>query len=197
VLLYNNPLSGNCYKVRLLFAHLGIDYEIHDVDVFERSGRRELLGELNPALRVPTLVLDDGRPLAESNAIIYHFAEGTEYLPDDRYERAQVLQWLFFEQYSHEPHIAIARFWALAGISPSAEAMEEKLRGGKAALKALDRHLADRRFLVADRYTIADIALYAYTHVAPEGRFDLHPYKALREWLARVAEQPGHVPIDA
>jgi glutathione S-transferase len=197
VLLYNNPLSGNCYKVRLLFAHLGIDYETREVDVFERGGRRELLGELNPALRVPTLILDDSRPLAESNAIIYHFAEGTDYLPVDRYERAQVLQWLFFEQYSHEPYLAVARFWTLAGISPSAEAWEEKMKGGKSSLKALDRHLADRQFLVAERYTIADIALYAYTHVAPEGRFDLHPYPAIKAWLERVAAQPGHVPIDA
>ncbi len=197
MLLYNNPVSGNCYKVRLLFSHLGIEYETHEVDVFERSGRRELLGELNPGLRVPTLVLDDGRPLAESNAIIHHFAEGTDYLPDDRYERSQVLQWLFFEQYSHEPYIAVARFWTLAGISPSAEAWEEKMRGGKAALKALDGHLTDRQFLVAEGYTIADMALYAYTHVAPEGHFDLHPYPAILAWLDRVAGQPGHVPIDA
>jgi glutathione S-transferase len=197
VLLYNSQDSGNCYKVRLLFAHLGIDYEKQEVSVFDRSNRQELLGDLNPGLRVPTLVLDDGRPLAESNAILYFFGHGSPYLPDDRYERTQVLQWLFFEQYSHEPYIAVARFWTLAGISPSPEAMEEKLRGGKAALQAMERHLSQRRFLVADRYTIADIALYAYTHVAPEGRFDLHPYEAVKAWLARVAEQPGHVPIDA
>jgi glutathione S-transferase len=195
VLLYNNQLSGNCYKVRLLFSHLGIEYERKEVDVFDRSGRDELLGGLNPALRVPTLLLDDGRALAESDAILYHFAEGTPYLPEDRFERAQVLQWLFFEQYSHEPNIAVARFWVLAGISPDAEALEEKLRGGNAALKALDGHLREREFLVADRYTIADIALYAYTHVAPEGRFELHPYPAVRAWLDRVAGQPGHVPI--
>jgi glutathione S-transferase len=195
VLLYNNQLSGNCYKVRLLFSHLGIEYERKEVDVFDRSGRDELLGGLNPALRVPTLLLDDGRALAESDAILYHFAEGTPYLPEDRFERAQVLQWLFFEQYSHEPNIAVARFWVLAGISPDAEAFEEKLRGGNAALKALDGHLREREFLVAGRYTIADIALYAYTHVAPEGRFDLHPYPAVRAWLDRVAGQPGHVAI--
>jgi glutathione S-transferase len=195
VLLYNNQLSGNCYKVRLLFSHLGIEYERKEVDVFDRSGRDELLGGLNPALRVPTLLLDDGRAVAESDAILYYFAEGTPYLPEDRFERAQVLQWLFFEQYSHEPNIAVARFWVLAGISPDAEAFEEKLRAGNAALKALDGHLREREFLVADRYTIADIALYAYTHVAPEGRFDLHPYAAVRAWLDRVAGQPGHVPI--
>jgi glutathione S-transferase len=195
VLLYNNELSGNCYKVRLLFAQLGIEYERKEVDVFDRSGREELLGELNPALRVPTLLLDDGRSLAESDAILYHFGQDTPYLPEDRFERAQVLQWLFFEQYNHEPNIAVARFWVLAGISPEVDVLEEKMRGGKAALKALDRHLGEREFLVADRYTIADIALYAYTHVAPEGRFDLHPYPAVRSWLGRVAAQPGHVAI--
>ena len=195
MLLYNNAISGNCYKVRLLAAHLGIHMELREVDVFERNNRAEILGGLNPALRVPTLVLDDGRPLAESNAIISYLAEGTKYLPDDRYERAQVLQWLFFEQYSHEPNIAVARFWVLAGISPEIDQFEDKLRGGKAALKAMDRYLAERQFLVADRYTIADIALYAYTHVAPEGRFDLHPYPAVRVWLERVAGQPGHIKI--
>jgi glutathione S-transferase len=197
VLLYDSQVSGNCYKVRLLFAQLGLAYERREVDVFDRSGRLELLGNLNPALRVPTLVLDDGRSLGESDAILYYFAHDTEYLPEDRFERAQVLQWLFFEQYSHEPYIAVARFWVLAGISPENDQFEEKLRGGKAALKAMDRYLANNEFLVAGRYTIADIALYAYTHVAPEGRFDLHPYPAVRSWLERVAAQPGHVPITA
>jgi glutathione S-transferase len=197
MLLYNNQVSGNCYKVRLLFAQLGIEYERREVDVFERSGRLELLGALNPGLRVPTLVLDDGRPLAESNAILFHFAEGTPYLPEDSFERAQVLQWLFFEQYSHEPNIAVVRFWTLAQISPNVEELEEKLRAGKSALKAMDRYLEERQYLVAERYTIADIALYAYTHVAPEGTFDLHPYPAVLAWLERVAAQPGHVPIDA
>jgi glutathione S-transferase len=197
MLLYNSQVSGNCYKVRLLFAHLGIEYERREVDVFERSGRLELLGELNPGLRVPTLVMDDGRALAESDAILFHFAEDTPYLPEDRFERAQVLQWLFFEQYSHEPYIAVARFWMLAQISPEVSDLEEKMRRGKAALEAMERYLDEREFLVAGRYTIADIALYAYTHVAPEGRFDLHPYPAVRAWLERVAGQPGHVPIDA
>jgi glutathione S-transferase len=195
VLLYDNHVSGNCYKVRLLLAHLGIDYERRQLDVIDRSNRPEVLGGLNPALRVPTLVLDDGRPLAESNAIICYFAEGTPYLPEDRYERAQVLQWLFFEQYSHEPFIAVARFWRIAGITPSEEVATEKRRGGERALAAMDRHLQDRPFLVADRYTIADIALYAYTHVAPEGGFELDGYPAIQAWLARVSTQPGHVAI--
>jgi glutathione S-transferase len=195
MLLYDSAVSGNCYKVRQLFAHLGLDYERREMSVIDRSNRPEVLGELNPGLRVPTLVMDDGRTLGESNAITFYFAEGTPYLPEDRYERAQVLQWQFFEQYSHEPYIAVARFWVHAGITPSESDAEAKRRGGTAALRAMEGHLADREFLVAERYTIADIALYAYTHVAPEGGFDLEPYPAIREWLARVEAQPGHIAI--
>ena len=198
MLLYNSQVSGNCYKVRLLLAHLGLEYERREVDVVDRSNRLDLLGDLNPALRVPTLVLDDGRPLAESNAILFHFAQGTPYLPEDRYELAQVLQWLFFEQYSHEPNIAVVRFWVAYSGAPPAEAeVEAKRRAGYAALDAMERHLAGRAFHVGERYTIADISLYAYTHVAAEGGFDLTPYRAIRAWLDRVAEQPGHVPITA
>lgn len=195
MLLYNNAASGNCYKVRLLAAQLGLSLELRELDVLDRSNRPEVLGGLNPALRVPVVVLDDGRPLAESNAIICYFADGTEYLPEDRYERAQVLQWLMFEQYSHEPYIAVARFWALFGVAPSEEQRREKLHWGNRALAALDAHLEERRFLVADRYTVADIALYAYTHVAPEGGFELDGYPAVRAWLDRVAAQPGHIKI--
>jgi glutathione S-transferase len=197
VLLYDSQVSGNCYKVRLLFAQLGIEYERHELSVIDRSNRLEVLGELNPGLRVPTLVLDDGRSLAESDAIIFHFADGSEYLPEDRFERAQVLQWLFFEQYSHEPNIAVARFWELFGVTPSESDREAKMRGGTAALKAMERHLTGRTFLVGERYTIADIALYAYTHVAPEGGFPLDGYPAINAWLGRAAAQPGHVPITA
>jgi glutathione S-transferase len=195
VILYDNRISGNCYKVRLLFAHLGLEYERRDLDVIDRSNRPEVLGGLNPALRVPTLILDDGRVLAESNAILFYFAEGTDYLPDDRFERVQVLQWMFFEQYSHEPFIAVARFWAHAGITPSPSELEAKQSGGIAALRALEGHLNNRAFLVGERYSIADISLYAYTHVADEGGFELKPYPAIRSWLERVAAQPGHVQI--
>jgi glutathione S-transferase len=197
MLLYDSKVSGNCYKVRLLFAHLGIEYERHELDVIDRSNRPEVIGEKNPALRVPTLVFDDGRTLGESNAITYYFADGTEYLPDDRFERAQVLQWQFFEQYDHEPNIAVARFWRIAGIDPPAADLEAKLRGGNKALAAMERHLESRQFLVGERYTIADIALYAYTHVAPEGGFGLGGYPAVEAWLGRVAAQPGHIPITA
>jgi glutathione S-transferase len=195
MLLYNAPISGNCYKVRLLLAQLEIEYARREVDVFDRSDRPELLGELNPALRVPTLVFDDGRTLAESDAILYYFADGTAYLPDDRYDRARVLQWMFFEQYSHEPFIAVARFWAMAGVHRSEDELRAKRQGGEAALAALDKHLAGRAFLVGERYTIADIALYAYTHVAPEGGVALEPYHAVQAWLARVAAQERHIAI--
>jgi glutathione S-transferase len=198
VLLYDSGESGNCYKVRLLFAQLGIEYERRELSVYDRSNRPDVLGGMNPALRVPTLVLDDGRTLGESNAITWYFSDGTDYLPGDPFERAQVLQWLFFEQYDHEPNIAVARFWKLAGIDPGPDQIAAKRAGGEKALTALEGHLAEgHEFLVADRYTIADIALYAYTHVAPEGGFELEPYPAIREWLGRVAAQPGHVPITA
>ena len=199
MLLYNSPVSGNCYKVRLLLAQLGLEYETVEVSVVDRSGRTELLGELNPGLRVPTLVLDDGRPLAESNAILWYFGDGTRYVPQDAYERAQTLQWMFFEQYSHEPYIAVARFWLSYSGTPERyrEQLPDRLKGGYAALAAMERHLAGRDFLVAETYTIADLALYAYTHVAHEGSFELEPYPAVRAWLERVASQPGHVAIDA
>jgi glutathione S-transferase len=197
MLLYDSRISGNCYKARLLLAHLGLDYERREVDVYDRSDRAEILGDLNPGLRVPTLVFDDGRTLGESNAIIFHLAEGTPYLPEDRFERAQVLQWQFFEQYSHEPYIAVMRFWVHAGITPSPPELEAKRTGGEAALAALERHLGDRSFLVAERYTIADIALYAYTHVADQAGFELERFPAVVGWLARVRQQPGHVPMEA
>jgi glutathione S-transferase len=195
VLLYDNAISGNCYKVRLLFSLLGIEYERREVSVIDRSNRAELLGDLNPGLRVPTLVLDDGRPLAESDAILVYFAEGTEYLPGDRYERAQVLQWMFFEQYSHEPNIAVLRFWAHAEIKPDPREALAKFNGGLAALEAMERHLTGRAFFVGDRATVADIALYAYTHVADEGGFEIARFEAIGAWLERVRALPGYVPI--
>jgi glutathione S-transferase len=199
VLLYNSAVSGSCYKVRLLLAHLGLEYETEEVSVVDRANRTELLGGLNPGLRVPTLVLDDGRPLAESNAILWYFADGTQYVPTDPYERAQVLQWMFFEQYSHEPNIAVARFWLMYSGTPErfAEQLPSRMKAGYAALDAMEGRLDGRDFLVGERYSIADLALYAYTHVAHEGDFDLATYPATRSWLGRVAGQPGHVTIDA
>ncbi len=197
MLLYNAQVSGNCYKVRLMLAHLGIRYEKVELSVMDRSNRKQVLGDKNPDLRVPVLVLDDGRALAESDAILFYLAEGTRYLPDDRYERAQVLQWCFYEQYSHEPHVAVARFWVSYLKSSDPQKLEEKLKAGYKALDAMEAHLESRTFFVGERYTIADIALYAYTHVAHEGGFDLSGYPMVRAWLARVASQPGHVTIEA
>ena len=199
MLLYDSPVSGNCYKVRLLLAHLGIPYERQTVDVIDRSNRRELLGHLNPGLTVPTLVLDDGRPLGESAAILWYFGEGTRFVPEDAYERAQVLQWMFFEQYQLEPTIAVVRFWV--AYSGRAEEFEPerpaKLKGGERALRRLERGLEGRDYLVGESLTLADLALYGYTHVAEEGGFSLVPYPAVRAWLDRVAAEPGHVPMVA
>ena len=199
VLLYDSPVSGNCYKVRLLLAYLGIPYERRTMDVVDRSNRSEVLGGLNPALRVPTLVLDDGRPLAESGAILWYLGEDTRFVPEDAYERAQVLQWMFFEQYDHEPAIAVARFWLAYSGRPGefSDRLPERTAAGHRALAAMERHLDGREFLVGDGLTLADIALYAYSHVADEGGFDLERYPALRAWLERVASEPGHVTIDA
>ena len=199
MLLYDSPVSGNCYKVRLLLAHLALPYERQTMDVVERSNRAEVLGGLNPALRVPTLVLDDGRALAESGAILWYFGEGTRFVPEDPYERAQVLQWMFFEQYDHEPAIAVARFWlAYSGRRESVrDRLDDWQSQGLRALSAMDQHLDGLTWFVGDAMTIADVALYAYTHVADEGGFDLEPFAAIRAWLENVASQPGHVPIEA
>ena len=164
----------------------------------DKSNRPEVLGGLNPSLRVPTIILDDGRPLGESNAILWYFADGTPFVPEDRYDRALVLQWQFFEQYDHEPFIAVARkLVSFLKEPPDPRRLAQLHEGGYKALDALERHLAKHDFLVANRYTIADISLYAYTHVAEEGDFDLARYPAVRSWLARVATQPGHVAITA
>jgi glutathione S-transferase len=199
VLLYDSPVSGNCYKVRLLLAHLGLPYERRFMDVVDRSDREEVLGALSPSLRVPTLVLDDGRPLAESNAILWFFGEGTRFVPEDRYTRAQALQWMFFEQYEHEPALAVVRFWLAYSGRPDAFAdrIEGRRAAGYRALGVMERHLRERAFMVADRFSIADISLYAYTHVAHEGGFELADFPAVRAWLERVASEPGHVAIEA
>jgi glutathione S-transferase len=198
ILLYDNAVSGNCYKVRLLLSHLKIPYERRELSVTDRSNRPQVLGALNPSLRVPTIVLEDGRPLGESNAILWHFGDGTRYAPEDRYERSQVLQWQFFEQYEHEPNIAVARFWLhYSGGDVDKAALEKRQAGGYRALDAMEKHLAKKTFFVGERYSLADITMYAYTHVADEGGFDLGRYPGVRAWIERVASQPGHVKIDA
>jgi glutathione S-transferase len=199
VRLYNSQLSGNCWKVRQLLALRGIPYERIELDVIDRSNRREVLGGKNPALRVPTLELDDGQHLAESNAIIWYLADGTPYVPTGPLERARVLQWMFFEQYEVEPNLGVARFWIsiLGEREQYAAELEGKWAAGNRALAALEEHLDGREWLVGDAFSIADVSLYGYTHVAEEGGFDLGQYPAVRAWLDRVATQPGHIPMEA
>lgn len=202
--LHDSATSGNAYKVRLLLTQLGIPFERIEYDIDHGATRTpEFLRNKNPNGRVPVLELEDGRCLAESNAILCYLADGTRYLPGGsdsggRWLRAQAMQWLFFEQYSHEPHIATVRFWTTHKVQMNAErlaALPGKRKWGHAALAVMDGHLRSRNFIVGERYTIADIALYAYTHVAPEGGFELAPYPAVRAWLARVAAEPRHIGI--
>ncbi len=199
--LYDFLESGNGYKCRLLLSQLGRPFELVLLDILRRETRTPDFLARNPNGRIPLLELDDGRRLAESGAILLYLAEGTPFLPDDPFARAEVCQWLFFEQYSHEPNIAVARFWRhflwaeRAGDAYWERALAERQAQGRATLDVMEAHLQSRDFFVDERYTIADVALYAYTHVADEGGFDLVPHRAVRAWLDRVADQPGHVPI--
>jgi glutathione S-transferase len=195
--LYDYLPSGNGYKVRLLLAQLAVPFELVTLDIVKGETRTPEFLAKNPNGRIPLLEVEPGKFLAESNAILFYLSEGTAFLPDDRWERGQALQWMCFEQYSHEPNIATVRFWLhYAELTDERRAaIEQKRMLGYAALDVMERHLATRRFFVAERYTIADIALYAYTHVADEGGFELGPYPAVQAWLARVREQPRHVPI--
>ena len=197
--LYDYLSSGNGYKCRLLLHQLGIPYRRVELDILKGETRTPEFLAKNPNGRMPTLELEDGTLLAESNAILFYLAEGTPFLPADRLGRAQVLQWLFFEQYSHEPFIAVARFihHLLPPDTPRRAELPRLQAGGHAALGVMERRLSDHRFLVGDHYTIADIALYAYTHVADEGGFDLAAYPGVLAWLQRVAALPGYVPITA
>src|SRR3989442_4519737 len=189
--------SGNGSKVRLLLSQLGIRFGLVEKDILKGETRTPEFLAINPNGRIPVLELEDGRRLAESDAILFDLAEGRGFLPEPRYAGAQVLQWMFFEQYSHEPYLAVARFWvhSLGKGEEWADRLAEKMERGYQALGVMERHLAGRPFFVDDSYAIADIALYAYTHVAHEGRFDLSRYPNIRAWLARVAAEPGHVPI--
>jgi glutathione S-transferase len=192
--LYDSDTSGNSYKIRLLLAHLDRPYERIPVDVL--GDMPDEVIENNPAGRSPMLVLDDGRCLPESNAILFYLADGTPYLSGNPYRRAQTLQWMFFEQNLHEPTVAVARFIRhhLAPDHPRWTIMPQVMAGGQSALEALERGLFGHTFLVDDTLSIADFALYAYTHTAHEGGFDLEPFPQIRAWLARVAAHPKHVP---
>ena len=195
--LYDFLPSGNSYKVRLLMTQLGIPFERIDIDILKGETRTAEFLAKNSNGRIPLLELEDGRYLAESNAILWYLADGTNMLPSDAYERAQVLQWLFFEQYSHEPYIATSRYWIsiLGKKAAYREALAQKRDPGYAALSVMDAHLKNHPFFVGSRYSIADIALYAYTHVAHEGEFDLARFPAICAWLDRVSAQPRHIPI--
>jgi glutathione S-transferase len=197
--LFDNLDSGNGYKVRLLLAQLGRRYDWTDLDLDAGATRKPEFLQRNPNGRIPTLELDDGTNLAESGAILWYLAEGSAFVPSDRLGRAQVLQWMFFEQYSHEPYVATPRYIVKHLPVDHARRAElpSRLATGRAALGVMEQHLQSRRFFVAERYTIADIALYAYTHVAHEGGHDLSPYANVRAWLKRVAAEPGHIGIDA
>ncbi len=193
--LYDYFESGNCYKVRLLLAQLGIAYERVELDILKGASRTPEFLAINPNGRIPVLELDDGTRLAESNAILCYLAEGTPLLAGDRLARARTLQWLFFEQYSHEPFIATVRFWYFSGqAAEKKREIEERRPRGDEALGVMETHLAANDFFVGN-YGIADIALYAYTHVAHEGGYELSDYPAVCAWLGRVQAQPRHVAI--
>lgn len=194
--LYDFWESGNCYKVRLLLTLLDIPFERIPVDILTGETRTPEFLAKNPNHRVPLLEWPDGRCLAESNAILWHLAEDSVFLPDDRWERALILQWMFFEQYSHEPYIAVVRFWHFSGqLDQHQQDLQGKMDRGYHALNVMEHHLKSQPFFVGERYTIADIALYAYTHVAEEGQFDLSSYPAVQAWLSRVHEHPRHIKI--
>jgi glutathione S-transferase len=196
--LYDYLPSGNGYKVRLVLRQLGLPYELVELDIKRGATRTPEFLAKNPNGRIPLLEIPGEGCLAESHAIIAYLAEGSALVPADRLDRARMWQWLCFEQYNLEPNIGTARFW-LASLGRSeaelGEKLVEKRRNGHAALAVLEQGLQGREFLVGGRYSLADIGLYAYTHVAPEGGFPLDDYPAIRAWCARVAAQPGHVPI--
>ena len=195
--LHDHASSGNGYKVRLLLHLLDFPFRRIEYDIDRGATRTPEFLRMNPNGRIPLLDLDDGRFLAESNAILIYLADGTEYLPQDRFEHALVMQWLFFEQYSHEPNIATPRYWITHKVLDDERRamLEGKRRQGYAALEVMERHLDGHPYFVGDRYSIADIALYAYTHVAEEGGFDLGRYTAIRRWLDRIASRKRHIPI--
>jgi glutathione S-transferase len=195
--LYDYLDSGNGFKIRLLLSQLTQQYHWVERDIMSGKTRTPEFLARNPNGRIPVIETDDGMYLAESNAILFYLAEGTPFLPQERMLRAQVLQWMFFEQYSHEPYVATPRFIRkhLPASSPRQAELPARLTQGRAALAVMDQHLNGRQFMVAERYTIADIALYAYTHVAEEATLDLAPYTHVVAWLKRVSEQPYYIPI--
>ena len=200
LILHEYSQSGNCYKIRLTAALLAVAIERREYDIQRGETRTpEFLANVNPNGRIPVLQVGE-RFIPESNAACFYLADGTRLVPDDRFDRADMLRWMFFEQYNHEPNVATLRFWlAFVGVQRLSEFQRALLPGkreaGEAALRLMDEHLAGRRFFVGDRISLADVALYAYTHVAEEGGFDLGRYPAVARWLGEVASEPGHLPM--
>ncbi|MDJ1184829.1 glutathione S-transferase family protein [Roseofilum casamattae] len=195
--VYGDLASGNCYKVKLLMNHLGLAHEWIAIDILQGETRTEAFLSKNPNGKIPLLEVPSGQCLSESNAILNYLADGTDYLPKDAWLRANVLKWQFFEQYSHEPYIAVARFIAkYLGLPEERRAeYEAKQVEGYRALRVMEEHLTDRNYLVNESITIADISLYAYTHVADEGGFDLSGYPAVQTWCDRLSSHPRHIPM--
>ena len=197
--VYGDVYSGNCFKVKLLLSHLALPHEWVHVDILKKETRTPEFLAKNPNGKIPLIEIEPGTFLSESSAILAYLAEGTSFLPKDRLERARVFQWMSFEQYSHEPYIATARFIIryLGRPSRLEESLQQKMAPGYQALDVMEQHLTSRAFFVAERYTIADIALYAYTHVAQEGGFDLSKYSGIASWMVRVQSQTGYVGMDS
>jgi glutathione S-transferase len=201
LVLHEDAISGNCYKIRLTAAHVGVPLERRGYDVRKGETRTHaFLATVNANGRIPVLQIGE-RFLPESNAACFYLADGTPLVPDDRFDRADMLRWMFFEQYSHEPNVATLRFWlAYIGEDRLTETQRAQIpakrAAGEAALDVMERHLAARRFFVGEALSLADIALYAYTHVAGEGGFDLSRWPAVERWCAAVASVPGHVALD-
>ena len=195
--IYGDSRSGNCYKIQLLCAEMGIDYEWQEVDILAGETRTPEFLAMNANGKIPLLALPDGRYLPESNAILFYLADGSEFFAGDTYSRAEILQWMFFEQYSHEPNIATSRFIIkYLGNPPDRHvSLEEKRAGGQQALAIMERQLLRHPFIVGDNYNIADIALFAYTHVADEGGFSLSDYPAILAWIEHIEGRPKFVPM--
>ncbi|WP_096085224.1 glutathione S-transferase family protein [Agaribacterium haliotis] len=192
--VYGDKISGNCYKIKLMLELLGLDYHWQDIDILKKETHSEDFLAMNANAKVPVLKLDDGRYLSESNAILAFLADNTDFLPQNSYQKAKVFEWLFFEQYSHEPYIAVARFiQTYLGLPEERRGeYESKKDGGYRALALMNQQLQQCDFLCGDTCSIADISLYAYTHVADEGGFDLTPYRAITTWFKRIEQLPNY-----
>jgi glutathione S-transferase len=197
ITIYGDSISGNCYKIKHLCSELGIDYEWRELDILSGATRTPEFLAMNPNGKIPLLELPDGRHLAESNAILCYLSEGTDLAGRNRFERAEVLQWMFFEQYSHEPYVATSRFIVryLGNPAERRAELEQKRAAGDRALDIMDRQLLQTPFMAGETFTLADIALFAYTHVAEEGGFDLGPRNGIAAWMTRIMSRPDYTPM--